>query len=495
MLGAVEGLITELRRVGLPIRVSESIDAAAALQHSDLSQREEVKASLRTCLVKDSQHLGAFDTVFDLYFAPPTGQAPGTPAGDGDTGAGPEAGGSGAGEGDEDGDGDGEGGGGAGGKGGGGLRGLDDSALRTLLIRALRDDDRYLTRVIAGIMVDRHARIMPGRPVAGTYYLMWTMQAVNPEGLVTALVDGGGDGSGAEGPGAGGGLVRRLAADRAQARVEQFRQDVQAQIRQRLVADRGAEAVARTLRTPLPEDINFLTASRQEIIALRAVLTPLARKLASRLARNRRHRRRGQLDFRRTVRESMSYGGVPAVPVFRKPRPAKPDLVVLADISGSVATFATFTLHLVSALRQEFASVRSFVFVDGVDEVTSILAKAPTIVEAARQINAGGHGVWLDGRSDYGHALTAFWDGWGGQLKHRSTVLVLGDARTNYHAPREDVLAAMRQRAGHLYWLNPEPVSAWDTGDSVIGRYAPACDAVIECRNLRQLRAFVETLE
>ena len=491
MLGAVEGLITELRRVGLPIRVSESIDAAAALCHADLGQREEVKASLRACLVKDSQHLGAFDTVFDLYFAPPAGQAPGTGrVGDaGAADAGPESGGSGAGEGD--GDGEGSGGDGAGGKGGGGLRGLDDAALRTLLIRALRDDDRYLSRVIAGITVDRHARIMPGRPVAGTYYLMWTMQAVDPEGLVTALVDGDGSGSGNR----PGGLIRRLAADRARARVEQFRQDVQAQIRQRLVADRGADAVARTLRTPLPEDISFLTASRQEIVALRAVLTPLARKLASRLARNRRHRRRGQLDFRRTVRESMSYGGVPAVPVFRKPRPAKPELVVLADISGSVATFATFTLHLVSALRQEFASVRSFVFVDGVDEVTGILAKAPTIVEAARQINAGGHGVWLDGRSDYGHALTAFWDGWGSQLKHRSTVLVLGDARTNYHAPREDVLAAMRQRAGHLYWLNPEPLSAWDTGDSVIGRYAPACDAVIECRNVRQLRTFVETLE
>ena len=495
MLGAVEGLIAELRKVGLPIRVSESIDAAAALRHADLGQREEVKASLRACLVKDSLHLGAFDTVFDLYFAPQAGLLPGADPGDGDaggTGGGPETEGSGAGEGD--GDGEGSGGDGAGGKGGGGLRSLDDAALRTLLIRALRDDDRYLSRVIAGIMVDRHARIMPGRPVAGTYYLMWTMQAVDPEGLVTALVAGDGEGGGAQGAGSGG-LIRRLAADRAQALVEQFRQDVQAQIRQRLVADRGADAVARTLRTPLPEDINFLSASRQEIVALRAVLGPLARKLASRLARNRRHHRRGQLDFRRTVRESMSYGGVPAVPVFRKPRPAKPELVVLADISGSVATFATFTLHLVSALRQEFASVRSFVFVDGVDEVTGILAKAPTIVEAARQINAGGHGVWLDGRSDYGHALAAFWEGWGGQLKHRSTVLVLGDARTNYHAPREDVLAAMRQRAGHLYWLNPEPVSAWDTGDSVIGRYVPACDAVIECRNVRQLRAFVETLE
>jgi uncharacterized protein with von Willebrand factor type A (vWA) domain len=487
VLTAVEGLITELRRVGLPIRVSESIDAAAALRHADVGQRAEVKAALRACLVKDAQHLGAFDTVFDLYFTPQPGQLPGADGEDPEAGP---AGGRAAG-GDRDGDGEGDGDGSGGGGGGRSLRSLDDTAIRRLLIRALRNDDRHLSRVIAGIMVDRHARIVPGRPVAGTYYLMWTMQAVDPEALVTTLVAGDGE---AEGAGTGGGLVRRLAAGRARARVAEFRQDVQAQIRRRLVADRGADAVARTLRTPLPEDINFLTASQQEVVALRAVLAPLARKLASRLARNRRHHRRGQLDFRRTVRESMSYGGVPAVPVFRRPRPAKPELVVLADISGSVSTFATFTLHLVSALRQEFAAVRSFVFVDGVDEVTGILAASPTIVEATRRINAGGLGVWLDGRSDYGHALTAFWEEWGSQLRHRSTVLVLGDARTNYHAPREDLLAAMRQRAGHLYWLNPEPVSAWNTGDSVIGRYAPACDAVLECRNVRQLRAFVETL-
>ena len=190
----------------------------------------------------------------------------------------------------------------------------------------------------------------------------------------------------------------------------------------------------------------------------------------------------------------ISWVGAPANAVFGPARPAKPELIVLADISGSVATFAAFTLHLVSALRQEFAAVRSFVFVDGIDEVTTVLATSPDIAEAASRINAEGGGVWLDGRSDYGHAFGVFWERWGNQIRRRSTILVLGDARTNYHAPREDVLAAMRQRAGHLYWLNPEPATAWDSGDSVISRYAPSCDAVIECRNVRQLKAFVESL-
>ena len=466
MLRAVEGLIAELREVGIPVRVSEGIDAAAALRHLDLGQREEVRASLRACLVKDAQHLGAFDTIFDLYFAPP-----GTGGPSGDDFQPPRAAGD----------------------GNGGLGALDDMAIRQVLIRALRSGDHHLTRIIAGLMVDRHADIVPGRPVAGTYYLLRTMRAADPPALVTALAAGDGDAAGPVGRPAGA-LARRLRLEDSQRRVERFRLEVEAQIRRRLVADRGAGAVARTLRSPLPEDISFLTASQREIAAMRTTLAPMARKLASRLARRRRHRRRGPLDFRRTVRHSMSYGGVPAEPVFRPARPAKPELIVLADISGSVATFAAFTLHLVSALRQEFAAVRSFVFVDGIDEVTTVLATSPDIAEAASRINAEGGGVWLDGRSDYGHAFGVFWERWGNQIRRRSTILVLGDARTNYHAPREDVLAAMRQRAGHLYWLNPEPATAWDSGDSVISRYAPSCDAVIECRNVRQLKAFVESL-
>ena len=102
-------------------------------------------------------------------------------------------------------------------------------------------------------------------------------------------------------------------------------------------------------------------------------IQPLTRKLAVRLARKRRHGRRGPLDFRSTVRHSLSTGGVPLDPRFRYPRPAKPEIMVIADISGSVASFARFTLHLVYAISSQFSKVRSFVFIDGIDEVTQLL--------------------------------------------------------------------------------------------------------------------------
>jgi uncharacterized protein with von Willebrand factor type A (vWA) domain len=462
MLTAVEGLIAELRSTGVPVSVSSAIDAARSLEHVDVLDRRAVQVALRSVLVKTTDHLPTFDTVFDVFFGLRTPDAEQ-----------PE---------------DGEAAGFAGGGGGGGLDALDDLALRELLLRALRTDDSTLVRAIAGLYVERHAALVPGRPVAGTFNLFRTMRAIDAEGLATRLVnetqvDAGKD------P-----LHARLVVEQAEARVEGLRLAVEREIRRRLVADRGAEAVARTLRTPLPEDVDFLTASREQVEALREVLRPLSRALAARLAERRRHKRRGHLDFRRTVRNAMSTGGVPVTPVFRAPHPAKPRLVVLADISGSVATFAGFTLQLVHALRSEFSSVRSFAFVDGVDEVTALIEESDDIADAGRRINAAGAGVWLDGRSDYGNAMATFADRWAEELTRRTTVLILGDARGNYHDPQEKSLAAIRRRAGALHWLNPEQAAAWDSGDSVIGRYAPYCDSVVECRNLRQLRAFVEQL-
>jgi uncharacterized protein len=469
VLAAIEGMITELRQIGVPVSLAERIEAVRSLEHLPLADRDTVRSALRAVLIKNHDHELAFDTLFDLYFAvSPTKEIDGTVPGhspDG-TGAGPVGGGPGS------------------------FGTMDDAALTDLLVLALREGNDVLMRAIAALFVDRHAGIVPGRPVGGSYYVFRTLRAVDPDRLLARLAE-----DGAADPGGAEGLLRRLAGEEREAQVARFRQAVETQVRQRLVEDRGADAVARTLRRPLPEDVDFLTSSREQIVAMRTVIEPLTRKLAGRLAEKRRHRQRGALDFRRTVRKSLGTGGVPIDPVFRKPNPSKPELYVLADISGSVATFAAFTLQLTFALRSQFSRVRSFVFVDGVDEVTDVLQRAPDIIEATRQINAAGSGVWLDGRSDYGHAFESFWRQWGDQVRRRTTVIVLGDARTNYHDPAEGALKSVGQRAGHLFWLNPEPKAAWNSGDSVMAKYQPYCDAVHECRNLRQLRTFVETLD
>ena len=289
-------------------------------------------------------------------------------------------------------------------------------------------------------------------------------------------------------------LEERLEREEFENRIEDLKKEIESEIRRRLVADRGVEAMAKTLRKPLPEDVDFMHASREEMANIRKAIQPLTRKLAARLARKRKHKRKGPLDFRATVRQSLSYGGVPAEPRFRNPRPNKPELIVVADISGSVAAFARFTLHLVYALQNQFSKVRSFVFIDGLDEVTHMFQDEEDITNAVHRVNTEADVVWVDGHSDYGHAFGVFWENYGSEISSKSTVMFLGDARNNYHATNAWVVKETAKKARSVFWLNPEPKSYWDTGDSVITEYSTHADGVFECRNLRQLEGFVDHL-
>jgi uncharacterized protein len=468
MLKTLAGLVSELRAVGIPVSPTEHIDAAAALGHTAVEDRAAVKAALAATLVKNAEHWQAFSTVFDLYFAGRRGDL-----------RDPSSGGDGS-EASEASEVDGA-------AGGGSIAGLSDEELAELLYRALRDGDQLIQRAIAAELVTRHAGMEPGRRVAGTYYLYKALRPVNLERILQRLRD--------EEPAGDGPLEARIRDLEYESRVDAFRAEVEAEIRERMVADRGPEDVARTLRKPLPEDIDFLNATRSDSVAIREALKPLARKLASRLARKRRSHRDAPLDFRHTMRRALSTGGTPVELVFRRPHPSRPEMIVIADISGSVASFAAFTLQLVYALRSEFARVRTFVFVDGIEDVTELMEKADNLAEVTHHINRGSSAVWLNGRSDYGHALRTFARRWGEQVRSRSTVIVLGDARNNYLAPREEALATVAERARAVYWLNPERMALWNDGDSIIGRYAKYCTGVYECRNVRQLKQFVEQLD
>jgi uncharacterized protein len=478
MVGLLNGFVVELRNAGLPVSLTENLDAMEAVQHIPVDDRDAFKYALGATLVKNNSHWRAFETVFEVYFSL---RGPEYRLLDADEG-----------ELDElwremqEQAGQGEGRGAA----GGGLDALTAEEIAHLLMQALLAGDQAMMRAMARQAVRRFAGMEPGRPVGGTYYLYRTLRNLDLDGLLERLME-------ASRETAEGGLTpleERLEREEFDDRIEQFKAEVEAEIRRRLVADRGAEAMAKTLRKPLPEDVEFMHASRDEMQSLRKALYPLTRKLAARLARKRRHGRKGPLDFRNTVRHSLSYGGVPAEPKFKYPRPAKPELIVVADISGSVAAFARFTLMLVYAIQHQFSKVRSFVFIDGIDEVTDYFKQTEDVSEAIHRINTEADVVWVDGHSDYGHAFEVFWQRWGKDVGPKSTVLLLGDARNNYHASQSWVVKEMSAKARHVYWLNPEPRSYWNTGDSIVSEYATHIDGLFECRNLRQLETFVEKL-
>lgn len=473
LLDVLQGFVHELRTAGLPVSMTENLDAMRAVEHVPLDDREAFRTALGATLVKHAAHYKVFETVFEVYFsmfgpgvgpegAEGEGEEPGEGAVDFDRlRAAMEAAGA--------------------------MGTVTDEELARMLLDALMHMDREQLRMLAAAAVARFAGMEPGRPVGGAYYLYRTLRQLDADGLVTKMMararqeDRVGEGA----------FDERLLQEDFEGRLKVLKELIEAEIRRRLVADRGVEAMARTLRKPLPEDVDFMHASREEMQQLQRAIYPLTRALAARLAQRRRHRHRGTLDFRQTIRHSLSYGGIPAEPKFKRPRPSKPEIMVIADISGSVASFARFTLQFVYAMQSEFSKVRSWVFIDGIDEVTRFFDESDEITEAIHRVNTEADVVWVDGHSDYGHAFEVWHERHIREVTKKSSVILLGDARNNYHASQAWTLAEIRKRARRLYWLDPEPRGYWDTGDSIISEYAPYCDGVYECRNLRQLQRFV----
>ena len=223
----------------------------------------------------------------------------------------------------------------------------------------------------------------------------------------------------------------------------------------------------------------------RDVEATRELVEELARRVHGHLSRRYKHGKRGRLDFRRTIRASIPHGGVLLETRLRHRRPGKPDLVALCDLSGSVAVVSDFLLALLAPAAQYFRNVHTFAYVDRLCEVS--FEQGHVVPYTALDLYA---------LSDFGKVLQQFWQEHGGHLLTRNTlVVILGDARNNRRPPRPDLLARLRDHAKKLVWLNPEPRERWDTGDSVIGRYAAGCDVVMECRNLRELlNALKQTL-
>jgi hypothetical protein len=477
MLDVLQGFVHELRAAGLPVSMTENLDAMRAVEHLDLADRDTFRAALGATLVKHHQHWKAFETVFDVYFS---FYGPGMAGEDADLlGALGELGE----EMQQAPSGD-----------GGAMGDVSPEELAEMLLAALMSMDQDELRRLAAMAVTRYAGMEPGRPVGGTYYVYRTLRRLDYENLVAKLMARAQTEGEPQGSAQGGDLAERLQREEFESRLRQLRDVVEAEVRRRLVGDRGVEAMARTLRKPLPEDVDFMHASREEMLALQRAIYPLTRALAARLAQRRKRRNRGHLDFRATVRHSLSYGGVPAEPKFRNPRPSRPEIMVVADISGSVASFARFTLQFVYAMASQFSKVRSWVFIDGIDEVTRFFTESDDIAEAIHRVNTEADVVWVDGHSDYGHALEVFHQRHLLEVTPKTSVILLGDARNNYHASQAWVLKELRDRARHLYWLNPEPRSYWDSGDSIVSEYGIYCDGVYECRNLRQLERFVSDI-
>jgi uncharacterized protein with von Willebrand factor type A (vWA) domain len=239
-------------------------------------------------------------------------------------------------------------------------------------------------------------------------------------------------------------------------------------------------------------DKSFYYLSPTEIRQMREAVSGLARKLKNLMAIRRKRAKRGRLDVKATLRNSMEFGGVPFRIRYEKKRKERPQVVILCDISDSVRNVSRFMLQFVHSLQDMYSRVRSYVFVAEIAEVSKLFADND--IQTAIHDAINGNVVNVYAHSDFGRAFKDFHADHIDVIDSRTTVIILGDARNNYNAAQEWVLRDIRERAKQVIWLNPENRSTWGFGDSEMSKYQKHCDMVEECRNLRQLYKVVDNL-
>lgn len=448
----VTSLVRALRTHGIRIGTGESVDAAQAVAALGLDHRERLREGLAATLLHDQGQRAVFDPVFELYF----------PRGVGAPGEGAEA------PGDEE---------------------FDRDGLRERLAAALAANDLAAMERLAAEAVEGLGGYgsVPG---SDGWSAQQTLDRLRPQTLLAGIMAGNRAGAGA----GAGAFTDRIEADEIRRRIETFREQVRGEARRRVAERRGTDEVARRMPVRTADRADFLYAGASQLAELRRAVHPLARKLATRLAARRRRAARGRIDLRRTLRGSLSTGGVPMRPVLRRRRPARPELVLLCDVSGSVAGFAGFTMLLVQALHDQFSKIRVFAFVNRMDEVTDLIARGTADPEGlGARITAEATLTGWHGSSDYGTAFGEFVERYEAAVGPRTSVFVLGDARNNQQSPNLPALRRIARAARRVHWLNPEPRSQWDTGDSAAGAYAEIVP-MYECRTARQLSALVGRL-
>jgi uncharacterized protein with von Willebrand factor type A (vWA) domain len=452
--------ISDLRRAELRISTSEALDSLAAATEIGVETRETFKSALAATLVKEARDLPTFDRIFDLYFLDLEAL-------------------------------------------GAGLRkalGPEDPKMRDLLDQLMAEDglnlDEMTELMLQGEGAEMEMAIRGQGQGAGLERLMYFLQI----GYFSRRIYDKFDWEAIErdlsrimqmleAQGLDPGQLARI-RNYLDLRLEAFRRMIRQHVERELErrAFREGEKLTREVLTDKP----LFALSPDEVAQMKAVVARLARKIKDALALRQRQEEKGRLDSRRTIRQSLQYGGVPMEVRYRRRHREKPKLVTLCDVSDSVRNASRFMLQLVWSLQECFSRVRSYVFVSEIAEVTQAFNTYP--VDRAIEWALKGSPVDYHCRSDFGYAFNRFVRTELDTLDRKTTVLVLGDARNNYNDPQAWAIRLLRERVKGIIWLNPEGQWGWGIGDSVMPLYAPSCDIVKECRTVAQLVQVVDQL-
>jgi uncharacterized protein with von Willebrand factor type A (vWA) domain len=432
----------ELRGEGVAVGTSEILDAFAALDQVPWSVHDDFREALAATIAKSQEDRRVFELLFDRYFF---------------RAAEAEAVQRGIGEGEQ--------------RHQGGER-LDIDELRDSVRQAIVEGNDGDMRDLARLAIAAFGRQGEGSGVIGVDVQRIRRTLGLSAGAQPADTDGG-----------------QLEIDREQ--LNRFERHLRRELERALIERTEALPPSR----PLAElDRALPTSPAQDLAAVHRAVAQMKRRLAT-LGHEQRGRRRGRVvDVRRTMRASLETGGVPLRLRYRPKRPRRPEIYVLCDVSTSVTSASVFFLSVLHALHDSFRKLRSFVFIERISEVTEIFEHERDFLNISRRISSEGGVADVSGYTDYGRVWLEFLGEISDELDPRSTVIVLGDARTNGREPHAGAFAQVAERAGRMFWLNPEPKLYWNYGDSVMSAYEPYCDGAFECWTTRHLESFVNVV-
>ena len=441
----------ELREEGLAIGTAEILDSFAAVEHVPWSDRAQFREALAATLAKSQEDRHLFDRVFDRWFFRAAElEAIEREGIDGEAGDGNQN---------------------IGEAGDGGER-IDVDELIEMIRQAIADGDEAAMRDLAQLAVAAFGRRGQGSGVVGV-----DVQRIR-RSLGLAPGSSGADGA-----------AEDVEIDREGLR--RFESHLRRELERKLIERTGKLPPAR----PLADlDRALPTNPTQDLAAVHRSVTMLKRRLAT-LGNEHRGRRRGRVvDVRRTMRASLETGGVPLTLRYRPKRPRRPEIYVLCDVSTSVTSASVFFLSVLHALHDSFRKLRSFVFIERISEVTETFERERDFRKISERISQDGGVADISGYTDYGRVWLEFLEEISADLDPRSTVIVLGDARTNGRDPHAAAFARLTERAGRTFWLNPEPRLYWNYGDSVMAAYEPHTTEAFECWTTKHLEHFVDVV-
>ena len=276
--------------------------------------------------------------------------------------------------------------------------------------------------------------------------------------------------------------AERLRAGRAQL-FEAVQDFVERQIAMR------TKNAGRLLREDALSRIRLTNLDKSDMKIMRELIRKLAKRLASRHSRRRKKAQRGMLDIRRTMRANVAYDGKLFNLAWRRVKVERPKLIVLCDVSGSVAAVSRFFLMFLYSLDEVMPKTRSFVFSNRAGEITYLLQgdDLETAMEAALRQYGGGS-------TDYGMSIMDLAEATLDSVDKKTTVMVLGDARSNYGDPGHLALKEFYERAGRVIFLNPEPETVWDTGDSEMKKLGAYCTHKQTCNSVKHVERVLDDL-